>query len=794
MEKGKMDRLKSVILNELTDDQREELMIATGLKSHPSETLLGVIGDCANILSGSSSLESAMEVVFPKIGLAADVDRVYYFDVHEDPKGGDEPLCSQKIEWVRDQVEPVIDNPELQNMKLSQYKEFFNPLKSGKPFSILIREIEEPDLKELLESQQILSLLALPVMAGNHFRGLVGFDLCRYEKKWGKEEIAGLKIVTSQLGSLIEKEEMQGQMDDTYRQARIGTWKIDLQDGSHYWSPVLKEIFEVDPDVEPDPELASKLIRHRKDLENVQRVFRKAIEHGIPYQEEFEVITPKGNVKWIRDTGKVEYRNGKPVSLYGTVQDIDEKKRAVLKSEKSEKLLDAISNQTQVAIMVRDSDGRQLFVNREWRQIFGHNEINVLGKSLKELFPEEIAEKIRKKDLEVLESGKQKLYEERLETVSGTKYYMVNKFPITGIPGMENAIGGIGTDITDVKEAEKRLQETQQKLKHVVEHSTNLFYSHDSLHNMIYVSPQVEHYFGCNPQEAKKKWTEFIDDSPINKKGFEMTERAIQTGEQQPPYELQLTRTDGSKLWVEVNEAPMVEDGKTVLIIGSLTDITDRKRVEEEVRKSLREKETLLAEIHHRVKNNLAVVASMMQMKAHLTEDQSLEESLLDSVMRIKSMANIHEHLYKSQSFADVNFSENLKALVDDIIHTMQFCTSIDVIYHCEPVLLNVNRAIPCSLLVNEVITNILKHAFVGRKKGEIEISLTEKDSEIELIIRDNGVGFSEDFEPESTQSLGMQLIRTLTQQLSGTSSYSSADPGALFRLEFSRKGKPVLH
>lgn len=792
MEKAKMDRLLSVIKNELTDEEREELMIASGLKSHPSETLLGIIGDCATLLSSSRNLMSAMEVIFPKIGLAADVDRVYYFDVHEDPEGGDEPLSSQKIEWTRDQVEPVIDNPELQNISLSLYKEFFNPLKSGKPFSKLIREVKEPKLKELLESQQILSLLALPVMAGNQFRGLVGFDLCRYEKKWGKEEIAGLKIVTSHLGSLIEKEEMQGQLEDTYRQARIGTWRIDLQNGTQYWSPVLKEIFEIDPDAKPDRELASGLFRHEKDLEKIRRVFKEAIEKGNPYQEEFEVITPKGNVKWIRDTGKVEYRNGKPVSVYGTVQDIDEKKRAELQSEKSEKLLDAISNQTQVAIMVRDSDGRQLFVNREWKQIFGHKEENVLGKTVKELFPDDIAENIHRKDLEVLETGRQMLYEEKLETISGTKYFMVNKFPITGIPGMENAIGGIGTDITDVKEAEKRLQETQEKLKHVVEHSTNLFYSHDSRHNMVYVSPQVEHYFGCNPQEAKKKWTEFIDDTPINRKGFEMTERAIQTGEQQPPYELQLTRTDGSKLWVEVNEAPMVEDGKTALIIGSLTDITDRKRVEEEVRKSLREKETLLAEIHHRVKNNLAVVASMMQMKAHLSDDHSLEESLLDSVMRIKSMANIHEHLYKSQSFADVNFSENLKALVDDIIHTMQFCTSIDVTYRCEPVLLNVNRAIPCSLLVNEVITNILKHAFAGREEGQIEISLAEKDGEIELVIRDNGVGLSEKFDPEGTQSLGMQLIRTLTQQLSGNSSYSSANPGALFRLEFSRNGEVV--
>lgn len=136
----------------------------------------------------------------------------------------------------------------------------------------------------------------------------------------------------------------------------------------------------------------------------------------------------------------------------------------------------------------------------------------------------------------------------------------------------------IAFDITTRKEIELELEKSEEKLRNIVEYSTNLFYVHTPDHKLTYVSPQSQHFLQCEPEEAMVRWTEFITDHPVNKKGLQATQRAIDSGERQPPFELQLIGKEGKTIWVEVNEAPLVEDGETKAIIGSLTDITKRKQ------------------------------------------------------------------------------------------------------------------------------------------------------------------------------------------------------------------------
>lgn len=129
------------------------------------------------------------------------------------------------------------------------------------------------------------------------------------------------------------------------------------------------------------------------------------------------------------------------------------------------------------------------------------------------------------------------------------------------------------------------LEEREERLRGIVEHATNLFYSHTPNHVLTYVSPQSWHFLGCGPEEAKVKWTQFVTDHPANRAGFEATQRAIETGRAQLPYELELRTQEGRTLWVEVHEAPVVKDGRTVAVVGALTDVTERKRAEEEKRR-----------------------------------------------------------------------------------------------------------------------------------------------------------------------------------------------------------------
>lgn len=206
-----------------------------------------------------------------------------------------------------------------------------------------------------------------------------------------------------------------------------------------------------------------------------------------------------------------------------------------------------------------------------------------------------------------------------------------------------------------------------------------------------------------------------------------------------------------------------------------------------ELENSLEEKETLLAEIHHRVKNNLAVISGMLHIQSFKESDKDIREKLLNSTLRVKSMANIHEQLYQSKNFSKMEFDEGLKKLIDTILTTINHSKEVDVHYNLDTIHLNINQAVPCSLIVNEVVTNCLKHAFNGQTKGKIEISLKKSRDKVSLKVEDNGTGISDPVDETKSESIGLELIQTLTKQLEGEYFYKPLPDGkgTLFELSF---------
>jgi len=210
-------------------------------------------------------------------------------------------------------------------------------------------------------------------------------------------------------------------------------------------------------------------------------------------------------------------------------------------------------------------------------------------------------------------------------------------------------------------------------------------------------------------------------------------------------------------------------------------------RHQHELEESLEEKETLLSEIHHRVKNNLAVISGMLHIQSFNESDKDIQEKLLNSTLRVKSMANIHEQLYQSKNFSKMEFDEGVKKLVDTILSTINHSKKVDVHYDLDKIHLNINQAVPCSLIVNEVVTNCLKHAFNDQGTGEIEISLKKSGDKVNFIISDNGVGFSDPVDKANSGSIGLELIQTLTKQLEGEYFYKPLPEGGgtIFELSF---------
>jgi two-component sensor histidine kinase len=211
----------------------------------------------------------------------------------------------------------------------------------------------------------------------------------------------------------------------------------------------------------------------------------------------------------------------------------------------------------------------------------------------------------------------------------------------------------------------------------------------------------------------------------------------------------------------------------------------ERKKAEEQIKASLKEKEVLLKELHHRVKNNLQVILSLLNLQSGSIRDRHDLEIFKEMKDRIKTMALIHEKLYHSENLDRVNFSEYIRHLISHLFRSYAVSpTRISLKIDVDDIFLNIDRAIPCSLLINELVSNSIKHAFPNGRSGEIRIIMHSKNSKYVLTVGDNGIGLKEDFDFRNTESLGLQLVCTLTQQLSGSIKYAESN-GTTFKITF---------
>jgi two-component sensor histidine kinase len=214
-----------------------------------------------------------------------------------------------------------------------------------------------------------------------------------------------------------------------------------------------------------------------------------------------------------------------------------------------------------------------------------------------------------------------------------------------------------------------------------------------------------------------------------------------------------------------------------------IQSIEERKQSEKVIKEALTEKNLLIAELHHRVKNNLAIISGLFSLTINDSIHDDAKNVLLESRNRVRSMALIHNRLYKSDSFTDVNFDEYIHELVSEITTSYpSISNAVNVKTDINNVILNVNSAIPCGLILNELLTNAYKHAFKDKKEGEICISFVHQNGQFVMIVKDNGCGLPLDYNKK--QSLGITVIEALTEQLDGKSKFTD-NQGTHFELTF---------
>jgi PAS domain S-box-containing protein len=325
-------------------------------------------------------------------------------------------------------------------------------------------------------------------------------------------------------------------------------------------------------------------------------------------------------------------------------------------------------------------------------------------------------------------------------------------------------------------EAERALREAEARYRLLVEQIPAVTYiaAPDEGGSTLYISPQIETMLGYSAETwlaHRDIWYRTIHPADMEQLAAEH-QHANATGE---PCNLvyRLVARDGHTVWVN-DQARLIIDQESGARFwqGVMFDITERKQAEEQIYASLREKEVLLKEIHHRVKNNLQVISSLLSLQSRQVTDTTTLELLRESQNRVRSMALIHEKLYQSGDLARVDFTEYVRNLTTHLFRSYKASpAAISLSIETAPDLrLSLDTAIPCGLIVNELVSNALKHAFPDGRAGEINIAFDRAGAEqYHLRVSDNGVGFPDGFDFRQSNSLGLQLVHTLIDQLDGT-------------------------
>jgi len=352
---------------------------------------------------------------------------------------------------------------------------------------------------------------------------------------------------------------------------------------------------------------------------------------------------------------------------------------------------------------------------------------------------------------------------------------------VSGSSGAPKYFIYVVEDITERKRSELALSH----LAAIVESSGDAITSTTLVGTILSWNSGAEQIYGYSSHEVKGCSISILVPPDLLQAEAKVLER-IAFGEK-VYYETEQIRKDGKRIHVSLSLSPINDVAGQVIGVSKIArDITQRKRAQAQLTASLKEKEVLLKEIHHRVKNNLQIISSLLNLQSHYIQDPKALEMFRESQDRLKSMALIHEMLYQSKEIAKIEFNEYVRNLLS-MVYRSHSPTSkaIKLDVQVDPVFLSMDIAVPVSLILNEMVSNSLKHAFKDRNAGLVEIRFKkEENGRFLLVVSDNGVGLPRDFSLENTPSLGLRLVKILTDQLGGNLTFRS-EVGTELRVDF---------
>jgi len=356
-------------------------------------------------------------------------------------------------------------------------------------------------------------------------------------------------------------------------------------------------------------------------------------------------------------------------------------------------------------------------------------------------------------------------------------------FPVRDQAGQVYRIVGIAEDITEQKKTEEQLRAATVLLSSLIDHlqsgivvedeDRRITHVNQSFINMFKIPVPPQSLFGMDSRLL------FIQPCEFSQR----IESIIGAGKPVMGEELQWQDRLFLRFYV-----PLFIGYEYRYHLWQYRDVTDSRHAEEQIKSSLKEKEVLLKEIHHRVKNNLQIICSLLNLQSNEIGDPAACQKFKESQDRVKAMALIHERLYQSGDLAKIDFAGYVRNLTGHLLRSYRAnSSSVRLNLDIDPVPMNLDVAIPCGLIINELVSNSLKYAFPANNGGEISIRFADENGQgLRLTVRDNGVGMPPDTDLENSQSLGLKLVRSLTDQLGGVVNYRSQN-GLLCDIQIAR-------
>jgi PAS domain S-box-containing protein len=706
------------------------------------------------------SLENFNEIL-EKLGKATDVSRIYVFqnEVNEDGTF----LMNQKYEWVAQGVAPQIDNPVLQGLPYRDVAPRWEKVMKRR-YHIAGNITDFPDEeREILGGQGILSLAAVPIYVGKEWWGFIGFDDCKHERDWSMVEMDALWAAADTMGAAILRQQNEAEIQNS--QKRLQTILEAVQTGVIIIDAQSHTIVDVNP-------VAMKLIGRSKE-EIIGRVcydFICQTEKGkcpltdlkqVLDSSERILLTAKGKeIPILKSAAYIELEGKQHiVESFFDIFHIKEAEKALRESE--ERYRDLFENSSDL-IQSISADGSFVYVNRAWRETLGYTEEEVAHLTLNDVLHPSTKSQCMEKLKRIIGNDNPGTIETIFITKDDREVVLEGNMNCKHDNGNVVACRCMLRDITERKKTEEELRESEEKFKTLFMNANDAIYIYDDICGKIKEVNDVtsemlgysrEELLNMSPRDFNSQ--EYAALLPERLKELKRKGKAI--------FETIYVDSSGKKIPVEISSRIIDYKGKKA-ILTIARNITERKIAEESHKKEL-----LLKEIHHRVKNNLQVIASLLNLQSRNFQDKKIRQAFAESQNRVRSMAIAHEKLYMSKDLENINARDYINNLASYLLHSYRIGTGkVGLEIDVDNIYLNIDKIIPLALIINELITNSLKYAFIPGEEGVVRLSFKNDGNLLVITISDNGKGIPENIDIFNTDSLGMQLVTTLVEQLKG--------------------------